>query len=49
MEITEKTPSDENQPEETRVKEDDEMELDQGDGHDAASPVTEQSRHDRKF
>ena len=44
-----KTQSDELQPEKTRIKQDDEMELDQGDGHDSVSPVTEQSRRDRKF
>ena len=49
MEIKGKTLSDEHQPEEAQIKQDDEMELDQGDGHDAASPVTEQSRRDRKF
>ena len=41
--------ADETEPDETQVKQDDEMEIEQGDGHDAASPVTEQSRPDRKF
>jgi len=41
--------SDETEPDETQVKQDDEMEIEQGEGHDAASPVTEQSRRDRTF
>jgi hypothetical protein len=47
--MKEKIPSDENEPDETQVKEDDGMDIEQGDGLDAASPVTEQSRRDRKF
>jgi len=47
--MKEKIPSDENEPDETLVKQDDEMDIEQGDGLDAASPVTEQSRRDRKF
>lgn len=47
--MKEKIPSDENEPDETQVKQDDEMEIEQGGGHDAVSPVTEQSRGDRKF
>jgi hypothetical protein len=38
----------ENQPEETRVKQEDKMEVEQEDGHEAASAVAEQPRHDRK-
>jgi len=47
--MEEKISADETEPDETQVKQDDEMEIEQGDGHDAASPVTEQSRPDRKF
>ena len=47
--MNEKIPSDETEPDETQVKQDDEMEIEQGDGHDPASPVTEPSRRDRKF
>jgi hypothetical protein len=47
--MKEKIPSDETESDETQAKQDDEMEIEQGDGHDAASPVTEQSRRDRKF
>jgi hypothetical protein len=39
---------DESQPEGTQVKQDDEMEIEQENGHDAASPVAEQPRRDRK-
>jgi hypothetical protein len=49
LETKESTQPDENQLEETQDKQDDEMELDQGDGHDVVSPITEQSRRDRKF
>ncbi|KAI0304121.1 hypothetical protein BC826DRAFT_981631 [Russula brevipes] len=38
----------EDQPEETRVKQEDEMEVEQEDGHEAASTVAEQPRHDHK-
>jgi hypothetical protein len=47
--MKEKIPSDDNEPGKTQVKQDDEMDIEQGDGVDAASPVTEQSRRDRKF
>jgi hypothetical protein len=48
FEETEKIQLDESQPEETQVKQDDEMEMEQENDREAASPVAEQSRRDRK-
>ncbi|KAH9965952.1 hypothetical protein BC827DRAFT_1181226 [Russula dissimulans] len=47
LEVKEDMQLDENLPEETFVKQEDEMEIEQ-DGHEAASPVAESSRHDHK-
>ena len=48
VEVKEELQLDESQPEETQVKQDGDMEIEQENGHEAASPVAEQSRRDRK-
>jgi bromodomain-containing protein 8 len=48
VEVKEEIPLDESQPEETQVTTDGNMEIEQEKGHEAASPVAEQSRRDRK-
>ncbi len=48
LEVREEIQLDENRPEETQVEQDDEMEVEQQNDHEAASPVAEQSRRDRK-
>lgn len=48
FEVKEEIQSDESQIEKTQVKQDDDMEIEQENSHEAASPVAEQSRHDRK-
>jgi hypothetical protein len=47
-EVKEEIQLDESRPEETQVEQDDEMEVEHENGHEAASPVAEQSRRDRK-
>ncbi|KAI9466996.1 hypothetical protein BJY52DRAFT_1235753 [Lactarius psammicola] len=51
LEVKEEIILDDNQPVETELKQEDVMdvEVEQGDGQQAASPVTEQSRRDRKL
>jgi hypothetical protein len=48
FEVEDKIQLDESRPEETQVKQDDEMEIERENSHEAASPVAEQSRHNRK-
>lgn len=48
VEVKEEGQPDESRPDETQVKQDDEMEIEHENGHEAASPVAEQSRRDRK-
>jgi hypothetical protein len=48
VEVKEEIPLDESQVEETQVTKDGNMEIEQENGHEVASPVAEQSRRDRK-
>jgi hypothetical protein len=48
LEVREEIQLDENRLEETQVEQDDEMEVEQQNDHEAVSPVAEQSRRDRK-
>ncbi|KAH9999858.1 hypothetical protein BJV77DRAFT_975101 [Russula vinacea] len=47
VEVKEEGQLDESRPDETQVKQDDEMEIEHENGHEAVSPVAEQSRRDR--